>query len=101
MLTALMGSAPAIAGDYRSYVAGAAYAYSYGTNTKVAVKNTGTSDQVYANYRRGSSNELTLWGSDQSGVTAYSSAGSVKVTSVQACVDDAFWDTCGSWDGIA
>ncbi|MHC6627803.1 hypothetical protein ACYTFC_17190 [Streptomyces globosus] len=95
---AIAGSAPAAAIDIQSNRDGAVRAYSYGTNTRVAVADTKQDGHpVYANYRRNTDGQYTLWNKSGSGTTTTSGAGAT-IYIIQACVSiDAWPDSCDSW----
>ncbi|MFG2771379.1 hypothetical protein [Streptomyces sp. NPDC048350] len=96
---AVLGSSPAMAKTMDSYATGA-HAWSYGTNTKVALQDTkADGDSVYVNYFRtsSSSDEKTLHNKGGNGTVSYSPAGS-SITKIQACLSlDFESDSCDSW----
>ncbi|WP_327286690.1 MULTISPECIES: hypothetical protein [unclassified Streptomyces] len=95
---AVLGSSPAMAYDINSYKDGAVHAYSYGTNTRVAVSDTKQDGHpVYVNYKRETSSDLyTLWNKSGNGTTITSASGGM-IYVIQACVSiDAWPDSCDS-----
>ncbi|MFE5723422.1 MULTISPECIES: hypothetical protein [Streptomyces] len=93
---AILGSSPAMAIDLNSSKDGQVHAYSYGTNTRVAVKDTKQDgNPVYVNYKReNSGSQYTLWNKSGSGTTMTSNSGAA-VYVIQACVSLGGWpDKC-------
>ncbi|MFI5619647.1 hypothetical protein [Streptomyces sp. NPDC051567] len=93
---AVLGSSPATAIDLSSSKDGQVHAYSYGTNTRVAVADTKQDGHpVYVNYKRVTSvDQYTLWNKGGSGTTVTSAAGGA-VYVIQACVSIDGWpDKC-------
>ncbi|THA83657.1 hypothetical protein [Streptomyces sp. A0592] len=93
---AVLGSSPAMAVDLSSSKDGQVHAYSYGTNTRVAVEDTKQDGYpVYVNYKReNSGSQYTLWNKSGSGTTQTSAAGAA-VYVIQACVSLSGWpDKC-------
>ncbi|QES55772.1 hypothetical protein DEJ51_17635 [Streptomyces venezuelae] len=93
---AVLGSSPAMAIDLSSSKDGQVHAYSYGTNTRVAVKDTKQDGHpVYVNYKRETSGEqYALWNKSGSGTTMTSGAGGA-IYVIQACVSIDGWpDKC-------
>ncbi|MGW3328713.1 hypothetical protein [Streptomyces virginiae] len=84
---AILGSSPAMAIDINSYKDNAVHAYSYGTNTRVAVTDTKQDEHsVYAQYgRNAESGRYTLHNKAGSGTTATSNAGST-VWYLRGCI---------------
>ncbi|MFE5723453.1 hypothetical protein [Streptomyces erythrochromogenes] len=95
----ILGSAPAVASNIDSYKDGQVHAYSYGTNTRVAVSDTKKDGHpVYVNYRRDFSSEIySLWNKSGEGTTQTSGSGNAVYT-LRACVNIDGWpDKCDSW----
>lgn len=97
-----MGATPAMAADLNSYSWGTyqqAHAYSYGTNTSVAIKDTRADARtVYTEYYRSVNNDMrTLHNKSGNGTTVYSASGST-IWKLRAC-QSIEWspDSCGSW----
>ncbi|MFF7505356.1 hypothetical protein ACFZBM_39005 [Streptomyces lavendulae] len=86
-VAAVLGSSPAMAYDINSYKDGAVHAYSYGTNTRVAVTDTKEDgNTVYAEYGRSAeSGRYTLHNKSGEGATATSGSGS-KVWYLRGCI---------------
>ncbi|MFG2294889.1 hypothetical protein [Streptomyces sp. NPDC048603] len=96
----LLGTAPAMAADLSSNHRGVAYAYSTGTNTRSAIKDTRADDRsVYVQYYRTSNNEVrTVHNKSGNGTTVTSPSGAT-VWKLRACeVIEWAPDQCGSWD---
>ncbi|MCC3777847.1 hypothetical protein [Streptomyces sp. UNOB3_S3] len=96
---ALLGASPAFASDMGSFSPGKdAYAYSYGTNTKVALKQNANGKSHTDHMRSaGGGDVYHLWNKSGPGTTQYSDSGST-VIQLRACnwVPDND-DECGSW----
>ncbi|MCC3768208.1 hypothetical protein [Streptomyces sp. UNOC14_S4] len=96
---ALLAASPAVASSMGAYSPGGkAYAYSYGTNTIVAIKQN-ADGKSYAAYKRaaGGGDTYHAWNKSGPGTTEYSDPGST-VTQLRACnwIPDND-DECGSW----